>query len=435
MSTAGLRVAPDGPRKYSKTITGCWTCRSRKVKCDEARPACVQCSSKGLKCQGYGVRLRWMPLEQAFGSPSVDSSPHPSPRKPQRSHIALGACAPCPLSSLLSLLLLTLPADPHQHVLQYVEIDDILHSIDAFEATHSYRNGNDTLMVHNFGVFNSLAAGAGEAKPYANEGHASSPDSASCSIPEGLLSASPTYYEDASGIVGVNPYHSNSQFSNIAQPFPSDQEGTGSPHHPQAECLGPWQAPEEDMAGQVSSEEYNPRDEKRLCALPQHYQWQDASGAILRNPSPTYLSGLEQFLMYHYIRRVVRLFCVIDNDRSPWKTIHLPRALQSTGQLNVQGSSTRIRDSLRNALLSISAFYLANDSRSRMCQDEGARWTSEATFFRGKAIKLLKDAVNNDFQGSPPKYKEFLATMLSMISINVSKRPDIVVPPAQMNFI
>ena len=40
---------------------------------------------------------------------------------------------------------------------------------------------------------------------------------------------------------------------------------------------------------------------------------------------------------------------------------------------------------------------------------------------RGKAIELLKKAVENDLDGKGvPKYKEFLATMLSMITINVS---------------
>lgn len=152
---------------------------------------------------------------------------------------------------------------------------------------------------------------------------------------------------------------------------------------------------------------------------PQHCQWEAASGAIIANPS-TSLPEQEQFLMYHYSHRAVNLFCVIDNRKSPWKTIHLPRALQSIGQLSISGSSSSIRNALRNALLSISAFYLSNDSKSRLCTDEAVRWTRKATMLRGRAIELLKDAVNNDFTSkSVPKYKEFLATMLSMITINV----------------
>lgn len=48
------------PRKRSKTFTGCWTCRARKIKCDEAKPECHQCSDKGVHCEGYSARLQWL---------------------------------------------------------------------------------------------------------------------------------------------------------------------------------------------------------------------------------------------------------------------------------------------------------------------------------------------------------------------------------------
>nr|RBQ96333.1 hypothetical protein FVER53263_08360 [Fusarium verticillioides] len=46
-------------RKKSKTFTGCWTCRARRVKCDEAQPICNRCTKAGRICEGYGVRLTW----------------------------------------------------------------------------------------------------------------------------------------------------------------------------------------------------------------------------------------------------------------------------------------------------------------------------------------------------------------------------------------
>ncbi|GAM87597.1 hypothetical protein ANO11243_056240 [Dothideomycetidae sp. 11243] len=39
--------------KKSRVRTGCLTCRIRKVKCDEAKPACERCTSTGRKCDGY----------------------------------------------------------------------------------------------------------------------------------------------------------------------------------------------------------------------------------------------------------------------------------------------------------------------------------------------------------------------------------------------
>nr|XP_036581263.1 tannase subunit protein [Colletotrichum truncatum]KAF6789531.1 tannase subunit protein [Colletotrichum truncatum] len=42
------------PRKGSpKVKTGCRTCKARKVKCDEAKPKCMRCTSSGRECAGY----------------------------------------------------------------------------------------------------------------------------------------------------------------------------------------------------------------------------------------------------------------------------------------------------------------------------------------------------------------------------------------------
>ncbi|KAH8803615.1 hypothetical protein F5884DRAFT_806008, partial [Xylogone sp. PMI_703] len=44
----------------SRSHTGCWTCRLRKRKCDEKKPACSQCASLGLHCHGHGAKPAWM---------------------------------------------------------------------------------------------------------------------------------------------------------------------------------------------------------------------------------------------------------------------------------------------------------------------------------------------------------------------------------------
>ncbi|PGH02774.1 hypothetical protein AJ79_07539 [Helicocarpus griseus UAMH5409] len=41
------------PKKRPRTRSGCLTCRIRRIKCDEARPSCVKCTSTGRKCDGY----------------------------------------------------------------------------------------------------------------------------------------------------------------------------------------------------------------------------------------------------------------------------------------------------------------------------------------------------------------------------------------------
>lgn len=43
----------------NRTLTGCGTCRSRHVKCDESRPECQKCQQQGLTCLGYERQLIW----------------------------------------------------------------------------------------------------------------------------------------------------------------------------------------------------------------------------------------------------------------------------------------------------------------------------------------------------------------------------------------
>ncbi|KAI0133874.1 hypothetical protein BJ170DRAFT_575602, partial [Xylariales sp. AK1849] len=46
-------------RKGSKKVrTGCITCKIRKVKCDEAKPACARCTKTGRTCNGYQATRR-----------------------------------------------------------------------------------------------------------------------------------------------------------------------------------------------------------------------------------------------------------------------------------------------------------------------------------------------------------------------------------------
>ncbi|KAJ5163984.1 Protein of unknown function DUF3468 [Penicillium coprophilum] len=46
----------------TKTFTGCWTCRDRRVKCDEEHPHCRRCRRNGWVCKGYDLRLGWSPI-------------------------------------------------------------------------------------------------------------------------------------------------------------------------------------------------------------------------------------------------------------------------------------------------------------------------------------------------------------------------------------
>ena len=49
------------PRKGTglKVRTGCVTCKIRRVKCDEKKPACDRCTKTGRRCDGYAGQKLW----------------------------------------------------------------------------------------------------------------------------------------------------------------------------------------------------------------------------------------------------------------------------------------------------------------------------------------------------------------------------------------
>ncbi|KAL2845261.1 fungal-specific transcription factor domain-containing protein [Aspergillus pseudoustus] len=50
----------------SRARTGCWTCRARRIKCDEGRPKCRRCARLNVDCE-YGIRLIWHEESMARG--------------------------------------------------------------------------------------------------------------------------------------------------------------------------------------------------------------------------------------------------------------------------------------------------------------------------------------------------------------------------------
>ena len=58
-------------RPHQKSRTGCSQCRAKKTKCDETRPHCLKCLSRGQTCPGYPRRTRLFhsPAEEVHDAP------------------------------------------------------------------------------------------------------------------------------------------------------------------------------------------------------------------------------------------------------------------------------------------------------------------------------------------------------------------------------
>ncbi|KAH8592114.1 fungal-specific transcription factor domain-containing protein [Bisporella sp. PMI_857] len=68
------RMSNESTEKRSSS--GCWTCRLRRKKCDEARPRCTSCNLLQISCFGYGPKPDWMDggnMERAVAKATLDA--------------------------------------------------------------------------------------------------------------------------------------------------------------------------------------------------------------------------------------------------------------------------------------------------------------------------------------------------------------------------
>ncbi|KAI7216006.1 hypothetical protein KC333_g5090 [Hortaea werneckii] len=59
----------NGRLGHKKSRNGCITCKTRRVKCDEAMPACNRCTNTGRKCDGYDVEQQLLLTARAESAP------------------------------------------------------------------------------------------------------------------------------------------------------------------------------------------------------------------------------------------------------------------------------------------------------------------------------------------------------------------------------
>ncbi|KAF9792495.1 hypothetical protein BJ322DRAFT_1029605 [Thelephora terrestris] len=88
-SQSSIHVASPAPRveagqrkrpKYTRSKTGCMTCRGKKIKCDETKPNCLRCTHGQRECtwpEGVPTRKRSTPTRKAHSRESYEI-PRPS---------------------------------------------------------------------------------------------------------------------------------------------------------------------------------------------------------------------------------------------------------------------------------------------------------------------------------------------------------------------
>lgn len=144
------------------------------------------------------------------------------------------------------------------------------------------------------------------------------------------------------------------------------------------------------------------------------------SNIFNRSFERSFMTPEVRYLLSHYMTHVIDIMTVVSNMKSPWKSLHLPRALQGCGELEAVGTTCNARNALINALLSISAYNLAQKFSGHQNSAEADKWSKAAQKYRFRAVNFLKICLEVDFkQPSKVRYKEILAAMLSMVTIDV----------------
>ncbi|PBP17080.1 C6 finger domain-containing protein [Diplocarpon rosae] len=89
-STSARKQGGVVKRKQSKSRNGCITCKAKRLKCDETKPACQQCHKRSVACGGYKKDFKWRPFEEtSFNSRVAPSRPKQNSTAPTKPPVSV----------------------------------------------------------------------------------------------------------------------------------------------------------------------------------------------------------------------------------------------------------------------------------------------------------------------------------------------------------
>lgn len=273
------------PRK--KCFTGCWTCRRRRVKCDQEKPICQRCRQLRVECEGYGVRLQWV----AYNPDSSGDSSGLVEDQQARPH---GARA-----SRSSLAGLTLAAR-HAPRLASPEVDAILERIDNCLDTESTE-----LAIGAFSVF-SLRPPAAPLPSFVES---------SCHLSQSVDLQSPRYSATRLALQSSSSPRLHTPYDSQARTVESDYQLRLVTSHNIITTTETNLAQNRDDANAVT---------EGSCGPPRHLN-------ALTMPSK------QKRLIHHWITFTSSKLVLLDEPQNPCRTLMLPMALK--GLVSVAESS------------------------------------------------------------------------------------------------
>ncbi|RGP79420.1 lysyl oxidase 2 3 4 [Fusarium longipes] len=352
------------------TFTGCWTCKARKVACDERPIACKNCEKRGMTCGGYDIKLQWVsdPLAGA----------HSSPRHQGR---------------------IALKLDQNSVVHKSETIDLFLADIDRDTPNQSSSQQ---------GPFSVFPVGE-TSLPETVMTHTTSDSSSVTTIPQ--HSEVLSYTQFARLMVDYTTYQSsqpsasdidfNMQFLPPSEPITTSVEllsafDHSSPSSPIAEV-------------DLDNADYQDTSVIETGITPFRYDHspiQSIYTRIFKNPEIA-------FLMNHYDTHVASLLMPIAHSENPFRRLYLSTAIEGivTHDSSIRTSKGMAYTALSQSLLASAAFHRWNcDQRQITHREAGAR-------YRYRAIRSLQNAVSHT--ASVANYQVIMMAILSLVTIGV----------------
>lgn len=449
--------------KRAKTFTGCWTCRSRKVKCDLRRPACERCEKSGLECGGYDIKLRWtkcinfdMYGTQVPTAPADSSNEERQYRRRNIDFVRYG-----------------------EEYKYYEDMDEELSALHKPPA-EKIENGK-TWIIKKFGVFRGTeeAAEPLDSLPKGRAHHLENSKSENSTVLDmaneqtgafDFLENDPFLLRFSTGHEWISkeleddvlssatafrafpmtslPLSSTSTTTTTPMDYSFYKNGQSSvanvsdPDRVKDSALKPYSIDDDKHteASDPSLDQHTPRLSRKEeftidCSAFGATMPSDAMEIIdSSRPGPNIFSktvtgkpfdgppdtslvvhGLTRFLLDYYLRNVADIMPVVAIPTNPWKTLFFPRALQALGEIAGLGSTSNSRNSLLNSLLAVSCFNLSSkfsrDSESSQYFIKlGIQFRSQASCF----LRLcLAETAENE------RYKDVLTALLSINSVDV----------------
>ncbi|KAL4815505.1 fungal-specific transcription factor domain-containing protein [Aspergillus spinulosporus] len=391
------------PRSLS--YTGCWTCRKRRIKCDERPVACRVCQRAGLDCAGYDVRLIW----------NAGSNTSRRRIKP----CALG-CAPM-TKAQVARALATIEKSTTNSIGPFSVFASQPPSAirsDTPDRSHSLLPPDE----YDGDIFTD------------STGHASCTPSHSAdgSAADRILDHRQAAAQNSSSPVEELPTHhlpnASSALPHQSAEFPIPVDDIAS--WDGTFIVSPGQSLTSDFSGglqlvnrSLDADNCDFRFHQPVVSSPPFSDTQglptSASHVVLGSRDPPRADGSSPstmieyttatMLMDHYMQHVVHLMQPVSHPRNPFKTVYLPLALHGSSQLGQSGRRSQLQSA------SIAAFHsLLSTAAANLQRMQGEQEALEQLACHHKQRSLI--ALQSALATKSTAYKDLMTAILSLVS-------------------